>query len=41
MAVDERGEDSTVCPTRFVVDATDNSKEVGVAAEVRGSQTGL
>ena len=30
-----------LCPTRFVVDATENSKEGGVAAEVCSSQTGL
>ena len=30
-----------LCPTRFVVDATENSKEGGVAAEVCRSQTGL
>ena len=29
------------CPTRFVVDATENSKKGGVAAEVCSSQTGL
>ena len=29
------------CPTKFVVDATENSKEGGVAAEVCSSQTGL
>ena len=29
-----------VCPTRFVADATENSKEGGVAAEVSSSQTG-
>ena len=27
------------CPTRFVVDATENSKEGGVAAEVYSPQT--
>ena len=30
-----------LCPTRFVVDATENSIEGGVAAEVCNSQTGL
>ena len=30
-----------LCPTRFVVDATENSKEGGVVAEVYSSQTGL
>ena len=39
MAVDERGKMS--CPTRFVVGATENSKEGGVAAEVCSSQTVL
>ena len=29
------------CPTRFVVDATENSKEGGVAAEVYSRQTDL
>ena len=29
------------CPTRFVVDATENSKEGGVAAELYSPQTGL
>ena len=28
-----------LCPTRLVVDATENSKEGGVAAEVGSSQT--
>ena len=30
-----------LCPARFVVDATENSKEGGVAAEVCSSQTRL
>ena len=30
-----------LCPTKFVVDATENSKEGGVAADVCSSQTGL
>ena len=30
-----------LCPARFVVDATENIKEGGVAAEVCSSQTGL
>ena len=30
-----------LCPMRFVVDATENSKEGGVAADVCSSQTGL
>ena len=30
-----------LCPTRFVVDATENSKEGGVAAELYSPQTGL
>ena len=30
-----------LCPTRFVVDAPENSKEGGVAAEVCSSQTRL
>ena len=30
-----------LCPTRFVVDAAENSKEGGVAAEVCSSQTRL
>ena len=30
-----------LCPTRFVVDATENSNEGGVTAEVCSSQTGL
>ena len=30
-----------LCPTRFVVDATENSKKGRVAAEVHSSQTGL
>ena len=30
-----------LCPTRFVVDATENSKEGVVVAEVCSSQTGL
>ena len=38
MAVEEA---KMVCPTRFVVDAPENSKEGDVAAEVRSSQTGL
>ena len=29
-----------ICPRRFVVDATENSKEGGVAAEVYSPQTG-
>ena len=39
VVVDDRGED--VLSTRFVVDATENSKEGGVAAEVYSPQTGL
>ena len=30
-----------LCSTRFVVDATENSKEGGLAAEGRSSQIGL
>ena len=30
-----------LCPTRFIVDATENSKDGGVTAEVCSSQTGL
>ena len=40
MAVDERSV-KMFCPAGFVVDATENSKEGGVAAEVCSSQTGL
>ena len=39
VAVDKRGEGVT--STRFVVDATESSKEGGVAAELCSSQTGL
>ena len=38
--VDGRGED-VFCPTRFVVNATENSKKGGVAAEVYSPQTRL
>ena len=38
VAVDE---EVTICPTTFVVDTTENTKEGGVAAEVCSSQTGL
>ena len=34
-------EEMNMCPTRFVVDATENSKEGGVAAEWSSSQTCL
>ena len=36
VVVDDRGED--ICPTRFVVDATENGKEGGVEAEVYSPQ---
>ena len=39
VVVGERGED--VCPTRFVVETTENRKEGGVAAEMCSFQTAL
>ena len=41
VVVDDRGEDVYCSPTRFVYDATENSKKGGVAAEVYSPQTGL
>ena len=30
-----------LCPTRFLIDATENNKDGGAAAEMCSSQTGL
>ena len=41
VAVDDRGEDALLCPTRSVVDAMESSNKGGVAIAVGRYQTGL